>query len=72
MLYLPDVWILLTESRLTGENNTNGCLSSPASSSLAMGHMKLVFPSSHVHLLFSSARLPSPTSSDLITGTRKY
>lgn len=45
-VYLPD-WNLLSCAALTEENNTNGCLSSPMSRSLAMGHMKLVFSSSH-------------------------
>jgi len=47
-VYLPDCWILLTGLVQTEENNTNGCLSLPVSRSLAMGHMKLVFSSSHV------------------------
>lgn len=48
MSYLPDWWILLSGLVLTEENNTNGCLSSSMSRSLAMGHMKSVFSSSHV------------------------
>lgn len=57
VLYLPDWWVLLRGFDLTEENNTNGCLSSPMSRSLAMGHMKLVFSSSHVFSLW-----PSPIS----------